>query len=153
MSEEDKSNNKTPTISPPPLVRKLSDPRKFRYSKALLCKMDLKELGALLCCLLPIAKLPLDLRYMIGTESKKIIVKRDNVMIRTGGGFCTIEEHITRFALSECLIIWRTMQKKEIDFNETVVNLLELHGADQTLIDSYKEETTEDISDLFEVIA
>ena len=70
--------------------------------------MSIRELGALLCCLLPIAKVG-DLKYMIGTESKKIIVKRDKVMIRTGGGFMPLEEHINKYALSECLIISRAM--------------------------------------------
>ena len=114
--------------------------------------MSVRDLGALLCCLLPIAKLG-ELRYMIGTESKKIIVKSDKVLIRTGGGFMPLEEHINKYALSECLIIWRTMQQKNLNFTETVVNLLSLHGAQESLIELYQEETTEDISDLFEVIA
>ena len=117
-----------------------------------MCTMSLKELGALLCCLLPIAKLG-DLRYMIGTEAKKIIVKRSTVLIRTGGGFCPLQEHIDKYALSECLIIWRMMQQKNITFNETIVTLLELHQADDALIEQYQEDTTDDISDLFEVIA
>ena len=37
-------------------------------------------------------------------------------------------------------------------FNETVVTLLELHNADKKLINHYLEETTDEISDLFEVI-
>ena len=74
---------------------------------------------------------------MIGAEAKKIIVKSDKVMIRTGGGFCNIEEHIEKYALSECLIIWRTMQQKSITFNETVVNLLQLHGASEELVEQY----------------
>ena len=95
----------------PSLQRKLSDPRQFRYSKELLCKMSIRELGALLCCLLPTAKIGA-LKYMIGTESKKIIVKSNMVLIRTGGGFMPLEEHIQKYALSECLIIWRMMQQK-----------------------------------------
>ena len=71
--------------------------------------MTIRELGALLCCLLPIAKVG-ELKYMIGTEAKKIIVKSDKVLIRTGGGFMPLEEHINKYALSECLIIWRMMQ-------------------------------------------
>ena len=133
-------------------ARTLSDPREFRYSKELLCKMSIRELGSLLCCLLPIAKVG-ELKYMIGTECKKIIVKSDKVLIRTGGGFMPLEEHIYKYALSECLIIWRTMQQKNLNFNESVVNLLALHGAPESLIEQYQEETTDDISDLFEVIA
>ena len=115
------------------LKRKMSNPAEFRYSKELLCRMNVKELGALLCCLLPLAKLG-ELRYMFGTESKKLVVKSDKVLIRTGGGYCTVQEHLAKYALSECLIIWRTMQQKEITFNETIMNLLELHGATQEMI-------------------
>lgn len=114
--------------------------------------MSTRELGSLLCCLLPIAKVG-EFKYMIGTECKKIIVKSDKVLIRTGGGFMPLEEHINKYALSECLIIWRTMQQKNLNFNESVVNLLALHGAQESLIEQYQEETTDDISDLFEVIA
>jgi len=53
---------------------------------------------------LPIAKVG-DLKYMIGSEGKKIIVKKENVLIRTGGGFCPLEEHINKYALFECLMI------------------------------------------------
>ena len=91
--------------------------------------MSIKELGYLLSCLLPIAKLA-SLSYMIGTEAKLIIVKKQSVFIRTGGGFCSLEEHVIKYALYECLVIWKTMQKKNITFNETVINLLQLHGAE-----------------------
>ena len=96
--------------------------------------MNIKELGSLLSCLLPITKLTW-LRYMFGTEAKMIIVKKESVLIRTGGGYCSLEEHIQKYALVECLIIWRAMQQKNITFHETVINLLELHQADQAVID------------------
>jgi hypothetical protein len=84
-------------------------PNQFTYSKQLLAQMSIKELSSLACCLLPIANLG-DHRFLIGAESKKIIIKSDQVLLRTGGGFCTIEEHIKKYALSECLVIWRMMQ-------------------------------------------
>ena len=77
-------------------------------SKELLCTMTLNQLCILLTCLLPIAKIS-DNKYMIGTEGKLIIVKSDKVMIRTGGGYVPLDEHINKFALFECLLIWRTM--------------------------------------------
>lgn len=72
--------------------------------------MTLKELCVLFCCLLPIAKIE-ENKYLIGTEAKMIIVKSDKVLIRTGGGYCPLDEHINKFALFECLLIWRTMNK------------------------------------------
>ena len=70
--------------------------------------MSIKELGYLLSCLLPIAKLA-SLSYMIGTEAKMIIVKKEGVLIRTGGGYCPMEEHVIKNSLYECLVIWNTM--------------------------------------------
>ena len=97
-----------PKVSSLTLNKRLSDPCEFRYSKELLCKMNIKELGSLLSCLLPITKLT-SMRYMFGTEAKMIIVKKESVMIRTGGGYCSLEEHLLKYALVECLIIWRAM--------------------------------------------
>ena len=65
----------------------------------------------ILCCLLPIAKISSN-KYLIGTEAKMIIVKSDKVLIRTGGGYVPIEEHISKFSKFECLLIWRTMDKQ-----------------------------------------
>jgi len=79
-------------------------------------------------------------------------VKSDKVLIRTGGGYCNVNDHVKKYALSECLIIWRTMQQKHITFNEAVVNLLQMHNADEQLIQDYQEETTDEISDLFELL-
>ena len=44
------------------------------------------------------------------------------------------------------------MQQKHITFNEAVVNLLQLHNADEQLVQDYQEETTDEISDLFELL-
>lgn len=51
--------------------------------------MNIQELSSLAICLLPIANLG-DHRFLIGAEVKKIIVKKDKILVRTGGGFCTI---------------------------------------------------------------
>ena len=109
--------------------RRASDPLAFDFSKELLVTLSLNELSVLLCCLLPIARLSNN-KYMIGTEAKLIVVKSDKVMLRTGGGYAPLDEHINKYALFECLLIWRTMNKQKIGFTETVVNLLEMHGAD-----------------------
>ena len=50
---------------------KASMPNKER---ALLKKMSSKELGTLLTCLMPLARVD-DMRYMIGVESKSIVIK------------------------------------------------------------------------------
>jgi len=45
------------------------------------------------------------------------------------------------------------MQKQSLTYRETVANLLQLKGASPKLIAKYEREASDDISDLFEVIA
>mmetsp|Transcript_28835 Transcript_28835/g.38463 ORF Transcript_28835/g.38463 Transcript_28835/m.38463 type:complete len:128 (+) Transcript_28835:1592-1975(+) len=56
--------------------RRFSAVDNFRYSKELLCKMNIKELGILLSCLMPIVQVD-QYRYMIGAAIKELVVKRE----------------------------------------------------------------------------
>ena len=67
--------------------------------------MSVSELGILLSCLMPIAKIA-DKKYLIGVEAKVIVVKSDRIMIQGRD----LKEFISRYALSQCLAIWRMMQ-------------------------------------------
>jgi len=78
--------------------------RSLAYSSQLLEKMNSKELGILLSCLLPLSKIK-DNKYLIGVEAKELVVKSDRILIQGRG----LKEFITRYALSNCLVIWRTM--------------------------------------------
>ena len=74
-------------------------------------KMDTQQVGAALVEHMPLVKLA-DGEYLIGTEKKKIIVKSNNLLIRVGGGFITLEEYITRNAPFECIKIHMLMKDK-----------------------------------------
>jgi len=50
------------------------------------------------------------MRYMLGASVKEIIVKSDRILIKGSTGFEELNNFIARYALSECLIIWRLMQ-------------------------------------------
>ena len=54
--------------------------RSIAYSKQLLRKMSVKELGILLSCLLPLAKID-EQRYLIGAEAKNLVVKKDRILV------------------------------------------------------------------------
>ena len=103
--------------------RRFSAIDQFRYSKQVLVRMSTKELGILLSCLMPIVQVE-EARYMIGAAMKEIIVKKDRIMIKGSTGFEELNTFISRYALSECLVIWRIMQQQNITYRETVVNLL-----------------------------
>ena len=132
--------------------RRFSAIDQFRYSKQVLARMSIKELGILLSCLMPIVQVE-EARYMIGAAIKEIIVKKDRIMIKGSTGFEELNTFIARYALSECLVIWRIMQQQGLSYRDTVVNLLQLKGANSKLTAKYKKECSDDVSELFEVIA
>lgn len=47
---------------------------------------------------------------MIGTQSSMLMIKTDRVMIRVGGGFATLEEHIKQVGRFECIKIYKLMK-------------------------------------------
>lgn len=89
-------------------VRRFSAVDSFRFSKDILCRMTIKELGILLSCLMPLVQVS-DNRYLIGATTKEIVVKTDRILIKGSTGFEELNTFIARYALSECLIIWRIM--------------------------------------------
>ena len=133
-------------------VRRFSAIDSFHFSKALLARMSIKELGILLSCLLPLVQVS-ENRYLIGATVKEIVVKTDRILIKGSTGFEELNTFIARYALSECLIIWRIMQQRSLTYRETIVSLLKLKGAKPKLITKYEREASTDVSDLFEVIA
>ena len=66
-------------------------------------------------------------RYLIGATVKEIVVKTDRILIKGSTGFEELNTFISRYALSECLIIWRIMQQRSLTYRETIVSLLKLH--------------------------
>lgn len=69
--------------------------------------------------LIPIVKLDKG-KYLIGTEVKAIQIKNDSLLVRVGGGYVTLEEHIEKVARYECLKINNLMRKKSLDFKGAV---------------------------------
>lgn len=134
------------------LRRRLSNVNSFRYSKELLCRMNTKQLGILMSCLMPLAKIDKQ-HYLVGAEKKQIVVRSDRVLIKGSTGFEELKAFIARYALSECLVIWRIMQQKNLSYRETVMNLLQLKGAKPKVVTKYATECSDDVSELFEVIA
>ena len=54
---------------------------------------------------------------MIGTLAGVLMIKSNQIMIRVGGGFATLEEHIRQVGPFECIKIYKLMkgnpEKKE----------------------------------------
>jgi hypothetical protein len=66
--------------------------------------MKVPQLEALMVGLIPIVKLETG-KYLIGCEVKSMQIKNDSLLVRVGGGYCSLEEHISKCARYECLKI------------------------------------------------
>ena len=62
--------------------------------------MTIEDLFEVLLGLLPIIKLEENnnakdrCKYMIGTKESNIMIKTNTIMVRVGGGYATVEDHI-----------------------------------------------------------
>ena len=61
--------------------------------------MSAEELYSVMLAFLPVIKIdehptPQRCQYMIGTLSESLLIRANKMMLRVGGGFMTLEEHI-----------------------------------------------------------
>ena len=73
------------------------------------------ELNKVLLALLPIIKIEEKpdadkCKYMAGTQVCNVMQKGNKLMVRVGGGFATIEEHIRQIGPFECIKIYKLMK-------------------------------------------
>ena len=72
--------------------------------------MTAEELYSVMLAFLPVIKIdvnptPERCQYMIGTLSVSLLVRANKMMLRVGGGFMSLEEHIIRIGPFECIKI------------------------------------------------
>ena len=60
---------------------------------AFMAQMKVKQLEALMVGLIPIVKLDTG-KYLIGSEIKSMQIKNDSLLVRVGGGYCSLDVHI-----------------------------------------------------------
>jgi len=58
-----------------------------------------------------------------------VIIKADKVMVRVGGGYKTLKEHILDIVKFEALEIFKKMEKTGSSFEEVIIQELEAHKA------------------------
>ena len=123
--------------------------------------MSEAELQVVLVALLPIIKLeerpqPDKCKYMIGTQAGVLMIKTNQIMIRVGGGFATLEEHIKQVGPFECIKIYKLMkgnpEKKEPSrtFKEAVTFYLEKLKTSDRIVRVWLSTEDEKQMDLFE---
>ena len=110
--------------------------------------MNEVELQVVLIALLPIIKMeekpaPDKCKYMIGTQSGILMIRSNQIMIRVGGGFATLEEHIRQVGPFECIKIYKLMKgnpdKNEapMTFKNAVAFYLNKHKTADRIIKQY----------------
>ena len=98
-----------------------------------------------LLALLPVLKMeerpsPDKCKYLIGTLTGVLMIKTNQIMIRVGGGFATLEDHIRQVGPFECIKIHKLMRgnaaknEPEKTFMEAVSFYLKKHKATDKII-------------------
>lgn len=95
-------------------------------------------------------------KYMVGTVAHTLLLKSNAVMIRVGGGFATLEDHIKQVGPFECIKIYKLMkgneQKKEapMSYKEAVNFYLTKHKTPDRIVKKFLNAEDEGSMRLFE---
>ena len=52
-------------------------------------------------------------KYMVGTLKENLLIKANKIMVRVGGGYSTLQEHIRQVGPFECIKIYKHMKAEE----------------------------------------
>ena len=82
------------------------------------------------------------------------MIKSNNIMVRVGGGFATIEDHIKQAGPFECIKIYKIMkgtpQTEPMHFKDAVVYYLKKNKASDKIIKGWVATEDGEHADLFE---
>lgn len=93
-----------------------------------MANMNVLQLEKAMVGLIPVVKIDTG-KYLVGSELKSLQIKGDTLLVRVGGGYVTLEEHILKVARYECLKINQFMKKMKLDFKNAVAAFLDKHKA------------------------
>lgn len=103
---------------------------------AYLSKLSMEQLEQTCSCLVPLVRIDSG-KYLVGAEQKTLILKESSLLVRVGGGFSLLEDHIRKVALSECLKIYFQMNKESLEFKQAVLNLLTKLNVDKVVKEKF----------------
>eukprot|EP00347_Sterkiella_histriomuscorum_P009015 403342856 len=84
-------------------------------------------------------------KYLLGTDSKSLVIKGDICVVRVGGGFEKLEEYLRRNQDSELDKIRRIMQEQKKSYNKVIFELLQKYGADQSVLQYYQKQKGKEV--------
>ena len=78
---------------------------------------------------------------MIGTKESNTMIKSNAIMVRVGGGFATIEDHIKQIGPFECIKIYKIMKGTDsiepMHYKDAVAYYLKRCKASDKIIKEY----------------
>ena len=81
-------------------------------------------ISQLLTIYMPIFKLGAS-SFLIGAETKQIMVRGSNCMVRVGGGFVSMQEYYKKYATKQCVSFFHLLSQKKVDtFKNALIMLL-----------------------------
>lgn len=95
---------------------------------------------------LPVIRIT-DGKYLIGTETKMVMLRNSTCMVRVGGGFERMEDYIARNQDSELDKIRKMMSENGKTYDQVIVELLQKYGAEQAVINHVQKNVKNMISD------
>ena len=105
--------------------------------------MDLRTLIQILSTFMPIVRLA-DKQdaYLLGTEVKKMTVRKNDCMVSVGGGFMSVQEYYDQCSFKQNMIFYRHCKNSAYDgsFLKTLVSILRKSGTPQEVIAKYEAE-------------
>lgn len=119
------------------------------------------ELQCTLLALLPVLSLeekpsPDKCKYLIGTQAGVLMIKTNQIMIRVGGGFATLEDHIKQVGPFECIKIYKLMKgnalqnMQPMSFKEAVTYYMTKLKSPEKIIKQFLDTEDEESMALFE---
>ena len=87
-------------------------------------KLDVPALCQLVGSFMPIVKLQKEDSYLLGSESKQVVTRGDNCMVRVGGGYVTIAEYYDKYSVKQCVQLFHIMNASSLTFKEVVIDLI-----------------------------
>lgn len=91
-------------------------------------------------------------RYLVGTDIKFVEIKNDTIMLRAGGGYMKIEEHIQNKAKAECQRISFTMKKNNWDYREAVCQTIGISKETKQICNDFRQYTSDAAIRLFNAV-
>ncbi len=86
-------------------------------------------------------------KYLIGTESKQLVITNNHVMVRIGGGFDPIAKYIEKNEEGELSKLRRLTEDGEKDIEEVIRELLMKFNAEAVVMKNFMKVLNKDVVD------